>query len=80
MGTFSLTFLISVSVKRILCVLVFFFFLSVEMMEAENEVMICRIKSFRIFLCSVHHLLVDSGQVPESELFPGQMERAGPAS
>lgn len=80
MGTFSLTFLISVSVKRILCVLVFFFFLSVEMMEAENEVMICRIKSFRIFLCSVHHLLVDSGQVPESELFPGQMGRAGPAS
>lgn len=81
MGTFSLTFLISVSVKRILCVLVFFFFfLSVEMMEAENEVMICRIKSFRIFLCWVHHLPVDSGQVPESELFPGQMGRAGPAS
>lgn len=63
-----------------MCFSLFFFFLSVEMMEAENEVMICRIKSFRIFLCSVHHLLVDSGQVPESELFPGQMGRAGPAS
>lgn len=66
--------------KNSVCFSLFCFFLSVEMMEAENEVMICRIKSFRIFLCSVHHLPVDSGQVPESELFPGQMGRAGLAS